>query len=145
MDTIKSLLTKKISKSNVKIWQLLALASLVWISPILLPEFVWENYGIYILLGWGLLYVLLSRVILATLRLTSHDAILIERFFILVSFLVPLAYGIFYGFRNGFDTFLMVCLGFGAIISAMLIVGIAIHIKSAGKYYHGVSKDELFK
>lgn len=144
MNHIKSLLKQKVANTNAKMWHLLLLLTLVWIAPLLLPEAVWQDFTLYIIAAWILLYVALSRAMRTILRLTAHDAILIERFFVSLSFLAPFIYGIFYGLRHGFDPFLIVCLISGAIILALLVVSIVIHVKTSQKYYHGVDKDELF-
>ena len=145
MNHIKSLLMQKISNTHTKMWHLLLLLTIVWISPALLPEVIWQNYTIYIIATWVLLYIVLSRTIRTILRVTTHDAILIERFFILLSFLVTLVYGIFYGLRHGFDVFMAVWLGLTMIVTVLLTVGIVVHVRTSKKYYHGVNKDELFK
>ncbi len=144
MNHIKQLLSQNISTTRLKLWQLLLLLTLVWIAPMVLPEALWQHYTPYIIAALLAMYIVLSRTIRNVLRLTSYDAILIERFFILLSFLVPTVYGIFYGFRHGFEPFVTISLVISGFLSALLIVGILIHVKKSNNYYHGVSKSDLF-
>jgi hypothetical protein len=145
MNHLKSVLTQPILHTDARFWHLLALLVAVWIAPAFLPDIFWQNYAIYILIVWTILYFALSRMMRSMMRLTALDAILIERFFILLSFLVPLIGGVFYGVRHGFGGLLLVFIAVDFAVSGLLALGIAIHLKSASKYYHGIKKDELFK
>jgi len=145
MNKIKFFLTQPISNTKAKIWHLLLLLTIINIVPLFLPEHIWRDYTIYIIIGWVVAYFILTRTVRTILRLTSHDAILIERFFVLAAFTFSFIYGLMYGMRNSFDTLLVVSLWFGGIVVAILLLGIIIHLKSTNKYYHGIDKEELIK
>ena len=88
---------------------------------------------------------MVGHLIKRVIRTTTVDVILIERFFILLSFLVPTIMSTSYGLRNGFDGFVLATSIIMGIVTLLLIVGIVLHVKNAKKYYHGVKKDELFR
>jgi hypothetical protein len=145
MNKIKFFLNLTLSNTKAKIWHLLLLLTIVNIVPLFLPEHIWRDYIIFIILGWVIAYLILSRTIRTVFRLTTHDAILIERYFVFLVFTVSLIYGLMYGVRNSFDTLLTVSLWFNAILAAVVLIGIIIHLKNSNKYYHGVSKEDLIK
>jgi len=145
MDKIKSLLTNKILKTNAKMWHLLVLLTILWIVPAFLPETIWQNFTFFIFAVWIILYILLTRILRTVLRLTRHDAILFERYFIFLSFLISSVYGLLYGFRHTFDTGLAISLVLSSAIALLLIISIIIHVKTSDKYYHGINKEDLLK
>jgi hypothetical protein len=138
-------LTHHIANSPVQLWHILGLLSLLWVVPIFLPDSLIQQYAIVIVLIWVVGYIVVGHLIKRVIRTTTVDVILIERFFILLSFLVPTIMSTSYGLRNGFDGFVLATSIIMGIITLLLIVGIVLHVKNAKKYYHGVKKDELFR
>lgn len=145
MEHLKSVLTQSVPRTPIKLWHFIALLTVVWILPIFLPSTFMQNYIIAIIVAWTFLYLLLGRTLKLVMRTTPTDAVLIERYFILLSFVVPFIYGILYGLRTTFSGVIVTLLVIDLLIITLLIVGIIIHIKSASKFYHGIKKDELFK
>lgn len=145
MKDFKKTLTQPIPSTPFRLWHALAGLAVLWFVPIFIPFENMKEYIYVFIVVWGIAYFLVNRLIKHTIRASKLDIILIERFFILLTFVVPAIIGTVHGIRNGFDGFttVMVCIAWA--ITALLALGIVLHIKSADKYYHGVKKTDLFK
>ena len=145
MNHLKISLNQPINKSSLRVWHFICLMALLWIGPLFIPNAVLPTIAPIVLVVWIAAYVLLTRVLKSAMRTSPFDLILIERFFVLLSFVVPFIYGLISGLRSGFGPFAGWMLAFTATLIVVTLIGIALHIKNASKYYHGVKKDELFQ
>ncbi len=144
MNHLQSLLQKSVSK-HIKIWHLVGLIALTWLVPALLPdEFIQRNIQLF-LIAWAGLYLVVAHLMKKATRNTTVDTILIERFMLLASAVVPIVGGIVHGVRHGFDTMLLIGLAACILFAAMFGIGIILHLRGAHKFYHGVKKDKLFE
>ncbi len=145
---MKDLLTqlqKPIGKSWLRLWHVLLLIALFWIAPLFMTsEFLSQNIA-YIIIVLAVIYLVLTKYMPRAMRDTSVDVFLIERFCVFLTFLVPLIYSVLFGLKNGFITGLIIGAVFSAVGAAALAYSIALHSKSAQKYYHGVKKTDLFE
>lgn len=145
MKDFKQTLIQPISGTPFRLWHALLGLTLLWIVPMFIPYDALKGFVYVFIAVWGVAYFLMNRLIKHTIRVSKVDIILIERFFILLTFVVPAIIGTVHGARHGFDTFITVMCGIAWAISALLALGIVLHIKNANKYYHGVKKSDLFK
>ncbi len=145
MKDLKQTLNQPIPGTSFRLWHALAGLAVLWLVPMFIPFEAMKGYVYVFIIVWGFAYFLVNRLIKHTIRVSKLDIILIERFFILLTFVVPAIIGTIHGIKNGFDTFTTVMVYIAWAISALLVLGIVLHIKNAHKYYHGVKKTDLFK
>lgn len=148
MSSLKKIITEPIPGTRFMLWHVLAGLSLLWIVPAFLPWSWGAMNGplsLIFLTGWYIAYNFINYLMKHTLRASTTDILLIERIFILMSFLVPALQGFLYGIANGFSTFIITINGVLWVICLLLVIGVIIHIKKAGSYYHGVKKVDIFQ
>lgn len=134
-------LQTRIGGSRVRLWHVLALLTIFWLVPLVFPsDFFARNIG-FILIVWAVLYIALTKLLPKALRDTTVDVLLIERFCVVLSFVVPLIYNIMTGLNNGFDGLTTALTVLCAVGAAALAFSIVLHIKKAPEYYHGVKKN----
>lgn len=144
MKELSKILFQRIdNNSPIRVWHVILLLTLVAgaIPTPTLPE----PYSIVLGLAGVAGYLWANRLIKRAARVSTIDIVLVDRFLILMGWIYPAIFTLAYGMQHGFSMLVKVGLIAEGILLFCLLLGIALHIKSAHKYYHGVKKDELFK
>lgn len=144
MNRIAKLLQQPINKT-LRIWHLVTLMVLIWIVPAFLPDSFLQQWTPVFIAVWVVAYILIGKYMKSALRKTAVDVILVERFVIFASFMLPTVMSLVTGFRHGFDTVTTIGLVLFGTICALLLLGIVLHVRNTDKFYHGVKKDKLFE
>ncbi len=145
MKHIVTQLQIRIGSNWLRLWHVLALLTLFWIAPLFMPdEFLAKNI-LYIGVILLVIYIALTKLMPKVMRKTTVDIFLIERYFVLLTFAVPLIYGLSHGIRKGFDGAAVTIVTILAACTLAITYSIVAHIKKAPEYYHGVKKTDLFE
>lgn len=145
MKNIITQLQVRIGSGWLRLWHVLSLVTLFWLTPLFMPdEFLAKNI-LYIGIVFLAIYVILTKLMPKVMRKTTVDIYLIERYLVLLTFAVSLIYGLSHGIRNGFGGATVAVVAILAICTLAIAYSIVLHIKKAPDYYHGVKKTDLFK
>ena len=138
---------KKDTRPPKQIWWYIALLSVIWLLPFLLPDSVFQSMGGFgtLFVIWVVAFFIVGRLQKQLMRRTSYDAILFERIIVATSFTISLISTIVYAMKVGLDTTMWICIAFFGAIALAMIVSIILHLKNAKKYFHGVSKEDLIQ
>lgn len=144
MNKLKSALHQSIPKTKLKVWHVVALEALVWIGPVFFFQAMSPALVYLFIILWIVSYKVMEYLMKKVLRATTFDIILVERFFVLMSFLLPVVIGLVDGILHGFGGIAAFFLIFSSVGALAVALSIVLHIKNASKYYHGVTKESLF-
>ncbi len=138
-------LNKPIGVLGIRVWHYISLLAVLWLIPLTFSDNFLASYSLYVGAILVSIYIFTNYLLRHVLRKSRIDVILIERYMVCMSFLVPTLLAIRHGLEQDFDGFTTISAIFCGVITTALIISIVIHLRNAKKFYKGVNKDSLFE